>query len=321
MAVSTAPTPTSSTPLVLRTNSRRRRSDAVARWVFRLAALSTFLITLLIIGILLVDAVEYLTKLADTDDGLGSLFDIGWFPRRGIFDIGTLVVGTLIVTSIAMLIAVPLGIGAAIYLAEYARPRVRRVLQADHRSARRNPERRRSATSRSPSSTPNSWSNLFSGANRAFTLLAAGIGVGILTIPIIASVAEDSLRAVPMALREAAFGLGAQRHQTSFRVVVPAGISGIVAAFILGMSRAIGETMVVAIAAGAVGGGLFRLTPLEPGQTMTAAMAALGFGSDQVAGDDLAFQSLYFIGLLLFCMTFLLNFVSDRLVARVREVY
>ena len=123
-----------------------------------------------------------------------------------------------------------------------------------------------------------------------------------------------------MALREASFGLGAQRHQTSFRVVVPAGISGIVAAFILGMSRAIGETMVVAIAAGAVGGGLFRLTPLEPGQTMTAAMAALGFGSDQVAGDDLAFQSLYFVGLLLFFMTFLLNFVSDRLVAaRVRR--
>ncbi len=320
MAVSTATTPIASAPLVLRTNPRRRRSDALARWLFRIAALSTFLITLLIIGILLVDAVEYLTKLADTEDGLGSLFDIGWFPRRGIFDIGTLVVGTLIVTSIAMLIAVPLGIGAAIYLAEYARPRVRRfckpiievlagipsVVIGYFAIAFINPEL---------------VVNLFSGANRAFTLLAAGIGVGILTIPIITSVAEDSLRAVPMALREAAFGLGAQRHQTSFRVVVPAGISGIVAAFILGMSRAIGETMVVAIAAGAVGGGLFRLTPLEPGQTMTAAMAALGFGSDQVAGDDLAFQSLYFIGLLLFGMTFLLNSVSDRLVARVREVY
>ena len=87
------------------------------------------------------------------------------------------------------------------------------------------------------------------------------------------------------------------------------------------MSRAIGETMVVAIAAGATGGGLFSLDPLQPGQTMTAAMAALGFGSDQVAGDDLAFQSLYFVGLLLFLMTFALNFASDRLVARVREEY
>ena len=320
MAVATAPPSITPSTLILRTNSRRRRSDAGARWVFRLAALSTFLVTLLIIGILLVDAVEYLTKLADTDDGLGALFDIGWFPRRGIFDVGTLVVGTLIVTGIAMLIAVPLGLGAAIYLAEYARPRVRRICKPIIE-----------VLAGIPSVVigyfaiafinPNLVVNLFSDANRAFTLLAAGIGVGILTIPIIASVAEDSLRAVPMALREASFGLGAQRYQTSFRVVVPAGISGIVAAFILGMSRAIGETMVVAIAAGAVGGGLFRLTPLEPGQTMTAAMAALGFGSDQVAGDDLAFQSLYFIGLLLFCMTFLLNFVSDRLVARVREVY
>ena len=89
----------------------------------------------------------------------------------------------------------------------------------------------------------------------------------------------------------------------------------------VGVSRAIGETMVVAIAAGAVGGGLFSLNPLQPGQTMTAAMAALGFGSDQVAGDNLAFQSLYFVGLLLFIMTFVLNLVSDRLVSKVREVY
>ena len=117
-------------------------------------------------------------------------------------------------------------------------------------------------------------------------MLAAGIAVGILTIPIIASVTEDALRAVPMALREASFGLGAQRAQTTFRVVFPAGISGVVAALILGISRAIGETMVVAIAAGAVGGALFHLTPLKPGQTMTAAMAGLGFGSDQVAGNE-----------------------------------
>jgi phosphate transport system permease protein len=104
-------------------------------------------------------------------------------------------------------------------------------------------------------------------------------------------------------------------------VVVPAAISGIVAALILGVSRAVGETMVVAIAAGATGGGLFSTDPLRPGQTMTAAMAALGFGSDQVAGDNLAFQSLYFVGLLLFFMTLFMNFVSDKLVHRVREVY
>jgi phosphate transport system permease protein len=275
---------------------------------------------MLIVVTLLADAWEFVSQLADTDDGLGALNDIGWFPRRGIYDIGTLVVGTLLVTGIAMLVAIPLGLGAAVYLAEYARPKVRRfvkpiievlagipsVVVGYFAIAFINPEL---------------VTRLFSGANQAFTLAAAGIGVGILTIPIFATVAEDALRAVPLSLREASYGLGAERMQTTFRVVFPGAISGIVAALILGMSRAIGETMVVAIAAGAVGGGLFRLTPLEPGQTMTAAMAALGFGSDQVAGADLAFQSLYFVGLLLFFMTLLLNVVSDALVNRIREVY
>ncbi len=314
-------TPQASTPpLTLRTNPRRRRRDTAARWLFRAAALSTFAVTLLIIGTLLLDAWDFVSKLADSEDGLGALFDIGWFPRRGMFDIGTLVVGTLIVTSIAMLVAVPLGLGTAIYLSELAKPAFRRkvkpiievlagipsVVLGYFAIAFINPE---------------IVTRVFSSANQAFTLMAAGIGVGILTIPIIATVAEDALRAVPLVLREASYGLGAKRSQTAFRVVFPAGISGVVAALLLGMSRAIGETMVVAIAAGATGGGLFRLTPLQPGQTMTAAMAALGFGSDQVAGDDLAFQSLYFVGLLLFVMTFALNFLSDRLVARVREVY
>ena len=108
---------------------------------------------------------------------------------------------------------------------------------------------------------------------------------------------------------------------TTFRVVLPAGISGVVAALILGVSRAVGETMVVAIAAGAVGGGMFSTDPLQPGQTMTAAMAALGFGSDQVAGSGIAFQSLYFIGFLLLVLTLGLNVLGDRLVRRVREEY
>lgn len=304
----------------LTTGARRRRADAAARWGFRLGALTTLLVTLLIIFTLFADAWEFVTKLADTDDGLGALTEIGWFPRRGMFDIGTLFVGTLIVTGIGMLVAVPLGLGAAIYLAEYARSSVRRVIKPIIE-----------VLAGVPSVVlgyfaiaflnPEIVVRLFSGANKAFTLAAAGIGVGILTIPIIASVTEDAFRSVPLSLREASYGLGAERLQTTFRIVFPAAISGIVAALILGMSRAIGETMVVAIAAGAVGGGLFNFSPLEPGQTMTAAMAALGFGSDQVAGDALAFQSLYFVGLLLFVMTLLLNVLSDWLVNRIREVY
>lgn len=317
-------TTTPSPPVVaggsLRTNPRRRRADRRARWFFVAAAVTTFVVTVLIIVTLVVDAGSFLSKLADTEDGLGSLFDIGWFPRRGIFDIGTLVVGTLIVTGIAMMVAVPLGLGSAIYLSEYARPRFRRTVKPVLEILAGIPSVVLGYFAIAYIN-PNLIVKLFSGADKAFTLAAAGIGVGILVVPIIASVAEDALRAVPMALREASFGLGGKRSQTTFRVVLPAGVSGVVASLILGVSRAIGETMVVAIAAGAVGGGLFNMSPFEPGQTMTGAMAALGFGSDQVAGDDLAFQSLYFVGLLLFVMTLVLNLVSDRLVARVREIY
>ena len=304
----------------LRTNPKRRRSDTRAKWFFRASAGVTFIISLLILGTLIVDAWGYLDKLTDSTGGLGSLSAIGWFPRRGIFDVGTLVVGTVIVTGIAMLVAVPLGLGAAIYLAEYARPRTRRVLKPIIEVLAGVPSVVLGYFAVSYIN-PNLIVRFSDSADKAFTLASAGIAVGILTIPIIASVAEDALRAVPLSLREAAYGLGGKRWQTTFRVVLPASISGVVAALILGVSRAVGETMVVAIAAGATGGGLFNTNPLKPGQTMTAAMAALGFGSDQVAGDDLAFQSLYFIGLLLFGLTFLLNFASDRLVRRVREVY
>ena len=152
-----------------------------------------------------------------------------------------------------------------------------------------------------------------------FNLAAAGIGVGILTIPLVASVAEDAMRAVPMSLREAAYGLGARRITTSLRVVFPAAISGIVAALILSASRAIGETMVVAVAAGAPQAR--TIDPLDPGGTMTSAMVTLATGSDQVVGDNAAFQSLFFVGLLLFITTLLLNVVADAFVRRTRQRY
>lgn len=304
----------------LQINPRRKRVDRFVKYFFVLSAVTTFAVTVAIIATLLVDAIEFLQGLADTEEGLGALFSIGWFPRRGIFDIGTLVVGTFIVTGIAMLVAIPLGLGSAIYLSEYARPKIRKIIKPILEILAGVPSVVLGYFAIS-TINPNIIVPLFSGANAAFTLAAAGIGVGILTIPIIASVAEDALSSVPLALREASYGLGANRWQSTFKVVFPAAISGIIAALILGVSRAVGETMVVAIAAGATGGGLFSLDPLQPGQTMTAAMAALGFGSDQVAGNDNAFQSLYFVGLLLFFMTLFLNFVSDRLVNRLREEY
>jgi phosphate transport system permease protein len=159
------------------------------------------------------------------------------------------------------------------------------------------------------------------GATEGFNMAAAGIGVGILITPLIASVAEDAMYAVPRSLREASYGLGARKRTTSLRIVVPAAISGIVAALILGLSRGIGETMVVSIAAGATGGSLFSVNPCEPGQTMTAAMTALATGSDQVRGATLAFPSLFFVGLVLFVFTLVLNLVADRFVRRVRIHY
>lgn len=285
------------------------------RTVFTLAAVSTLTVTLLIIFTLFRDAWGFFLEVPK-----GDLWGIGWFPRRGMFDIKTLVVGSLMITGIAMLIAIPLGLGAAIYLSEFARPRARKVLKPVLE-----------VLAGIPSVVigyfaiafinPEIVTRLVGGANKAFNIASAGIAVGILTIPIIASVAEDALRAVPAALREASFGLGARRVPTTFRVVLPASISGVVAALILGISRAVGETMVVAIAAGAVGGGLFSTDPFQPGQTMTAAMAALGFGSDQVAGSGIAFKSLYFIGFILFVLTLFLNLLGDRLVRRVREEY
>ena len=280
-----------------------------------MAALTTLVVTVLIIYTLVKDAWGFFIDVPKKD-----LWSIGWFPRRGIFDIKTLVLGTLMVTGIAMIIAMPLGLGVAVYLSEFAAPRVRKVLKPIIEVLAGIPSVVLGYFAIS-FINPNIVTALVGGSNKAFNIASAGVAVGILTIPIIASVAEDALRAVPMALREASYGLGARRVPTTFRVVFPAAVSGIVAAMILGISRAIGETMVVAIAAGAVGGGLFSTDPFQPGQTMTAAMAALGFGSDQVAGSGLAFQSLFFVGFLLFVITLALNMLGDRLVRKVREEY
>ncbi len=218
-----------------------------------------------------------------------------------------------------MLIAAPLGLGAAIYLSEYARPRIRRTLKPILEILAGIPSVVLGYFALTWIS-PNLVQRLFEPPS-IFNMMGAGIGVGILVTPLVASISEDALRAVPQTLREASYGLGARRSATVIRVVIPAAVSGIVASLILGVSRAIGETMVVAMAAGAVGGGLFTANPLDPGITMTAAMASLAIGSDQVAGAGNAFQSLFFVGLLLFLITLVLNVASERFVRRVRQRY
>ncbi len=252
------------------------------------------------------------------DVDLGSLWSDGWSPRRGQYDLRTIVGGTLMVTAISMVIAAPLGLGAAIYLSEYAGARARRWLKPIVEVLAGIPSVVMGFFALNWIS-PNIVQRL-SGDATIFSMAAAGIGVGILVTPLVASIAEDAMHAVPSALREASVGLGARRMTTSVRVVVPAALSGIVAALIVGASRAIGETMVVAMAAGGTGSAQ-GFAPLEPGQTMTAAMASLATGSDQVKGAALTFEALFFVGMLLFLITFVLNLVSERFVRRYRSRY
>lgn len=248
-----------------------------------------------------------------------SLTSIGWFPRRGLFDLSTLLVNSLQISLVAMVVAVPAGLGSAVYLSEYAHPGVRRIMKPTLELLASVPSVVLGVFAIS-FITPTVLSTFFDDLN-FFNKLAAGIAVGLLVIPLIASIAEDALRAVPAALREASAGLGARKATTTLRVVLPAALSGIMAAAVVGFSRAIGETMVVTIASGGGDTSLFNTSLRGPGGTITSAMASLGLGTDQVAGNDLAFQSLYFLGAMLFCITLALNLIGNRIVRRLQEKY
>jgi phosphate transport system permease protein len=235
-----------------------------------------------------------------------------------MYDIRTVVTGSILITGIAILVAIPIGLSAAIYLSEYASPRVRRILKPVLEILAGIPSVVLgffALTFISPEIVQR-----FSDADQ-FNMLAAGIAVGILVIPLVASVSEDAMRSVPNAMREASYGLGARKISTTVRIVIPAAVSGLVAALIIAVSRAIGETMVVFVAAGATGGSLFSLNVLGPGQTMTAAIASQAAGTDQVVGEGLTFQSLFFVAMLLFITTLILNLIADRFVRRVRQSY
>lgn len=298
----------------LRGSPRRHRRERVIRAILLAAASLSVVISALIVWSLIGGAVSFVSQIV-----FDQLLADGWYPRRDEFGILTLIVGSLVVTGIACLVAVPIGLLSAIYLAEYAGHRARRVIKPILEILAGVPSVVLgffALTWLSPTIVQR-----VNPAASDFNLAAAGLGVGLLTIPLIASISEDAMRAVPRSLREAAFGLGARRVTTSVRIVVPAAMSGIVAAIILGVSRAIGETMVVAIAAGGSGGAQFTADPFDQGQTITAAMAALSTGTDQAVGGQAAFQSLFFLGLVLFVVTFALNQFGDYFVRRTRLRY
>lgn len=303
----------------LRGNVRRRRKEGIVRGILAAAALFSIGISVAIVVALIGRTITFLSAV-----DLGALLDGSWRPRQGQFDIPTLVIGSFLVTIIAMIVAVPLGLGAAMFLSEYATPRTRRWLKPILETLAGIPSVVIGFFALTVLN-PTIVQGVF-GATSTFTMMAAGIGVGILTIPLVASVSEDAMFAVPRALREAAYGIGARRRTVTTRVVVPAAVSGIVAAMILGISRALGETMVVAIAAGGTGNAARSWNPFVPGQTLTAAISSLAIGSDSVkagagAGGVNAFDSLYFVAILLFALTLLLNTVSETFVRRYRKVY
>jgi phosphate transport system permease protein len=298
-------------------SARRRRKERAVEAVLVAAAGLSVVISVAIVLALLFRTLTFVSKV-----DLGALWAGVWRPRQGQFDLLSLVYGSTVVTAIAMIVATPLGLGAAAYLSEYARPSIRRVLKPIIETLAGIPSVVIGFFALTVIN-PVIVQGIF-GATSTFTMMAAGIGVGILTIPLIASVSEDAMYAVPGALREAAYGIGARRRTVTLRVVLPAAVSGIVASLILGISRALGETMVVAIAAGATGNAERTLNPFEPNQTLTAAIASLAIGSDQVKtrGSGLnAFDALYLVGFILFVSTLLLNVISERFVRRFRRQY
>jgi phosphate transport system permease protein len=298
----------------LRGNPRRARKERIVKLIFQAAALLSIFISAAIVWSLAAETWTFISQVE-----AASLWTDGWFPRRGMYDIKTIVVGSFLVTGVALVIAIPAGLGTAVYLSEYARPRTRRILKPAIEILAGIPSVVLGFFALTFIS-PELVQRISEGAG-LFNLAAAGIGVGILTVPLVASISEDAMRSVPLALREASAGMGARRITTTVTVVIPAAVSGLVAAFIVAVSRAIGETMVVAIAAGATGGSQFTLDVFRPGQTMTAAMAAQAAGTDAVRGQALTFQSLFFVGLLLFLITLGLNLVAGRYVRRVRQKY
>lgn len=302
------------TPGDLAAPSRRRIRELAVKSIVTLAALVSVVISVLIIWSLFTEAWVFMSNV----DWAVTWGQIGWFPRRGIYDMPTLLVATFVVTVIAMIVAAPLGLGAAIYLSEYANPKARKFLKPTLEVLAGIPSVVLGAFAIA-FIAPNIVANI--GGDSGGSLMAAGIGVGILTIPLVASISEDAMRSVPRELREASSGLGARKVTTVTRVVLPAAASGLVAALIVATSRAVGETMVVFLAGGAADAALFNADPYEGGLTMTAAMASLASGTDQVVGEGLTFQSLFFVGLVLFGITLVMNMIGNALVSRVRESY
>ncbi|MGE5690178.1 MAG: phosphate ABC transporter permease subunit PstC [Pseudomonadota bacterium] len=294
------------------TAKRIRWGEALIKGLLALCALVSVATTVGIVVALLVPALEFFGEVSPLDYLTGTTWSPLFSPPS--FGVLPLVVGTLSVTLWACVVAMPCGVGAAIYLSEYARPRTRRILKPALE-----------VLAGIPTVVFGYFALTFVtpllrdiglGAE-IFNALSAGLVIGVMLIPTVASLSEDAMSAVPQALRDGAYGLGSNKLQVSLRVVVPAAVSGIIASFVLAISRAVGETMIVLLAAGQQP--VIDWNPLHAVETMTAFIAATGQGD--IPTGSLEYKTIFAVGLTLFVATLVMNIASIRLVRRYREVY
>ena len=297
----------------LRSSSNRVGEKVIRGTLFGASAFSIF-ITIGILWALAMPAIEFFRQVPIMDFLTGTR----WAPRfvPASFGVVPLIVGTLWTTTIALLVAVPFGLGAAVYLSEYAADKTRRRLKPVLELLAGIPTVVYGffAIEFVTRVVFKDWMDLDVGT---FSVLSAGLVMGVMIIPTVASLSEDALSAVPLAMRQGSFALGANKMQTTLRVVFPAAFSGVAAAIILGISRAVGETMIVALAAGNKPN--ISMNPLEGAQTMTGFIANAALGDSRVG--SIQYDTLFAVGLLLFMITLVINFISIRLVRRYREAY
>jgi phosphate transport system permease protein len=297
---------------------RRSRPRYGERLIVGLLFASAFLSVAVTAGIVVSLAIPTWEFLREVNIGR-FLTGTNWAPLFDPPEFGVLplVTATLTVTAVAMLVAVPAGLGAAAYLSEYSSRRFRKIFKPVLEVLAGIPTVVYGffALTFVTPLLQDIWP--FGHAPDIYNMLAPGLVMGVMILPTVASLSEDAMSAVPQSLRAGAFALGSTKRQTTVRVVFPAALSGIVSAGVLGVSRAIGETMIVLVAAG----GTPRLTfdPRQGAETMTAFIAAAGFG-DQPSGTT-GYKTIFAVGALLFIGTFIMNIFSIRLVRRFREVY
>ena len=305
---------TAATDIRLALRKRKRLHETAIQGVLFLCGALSILTTL---GIAYGLARESLSFFTHDQVSLVEFFTgTKWNPQIGQFGILPLVTSTLRTSTIAVVVAMPLGLSVAIYLSEYASPRARSILKPVLE-----------VLSGIPTVVYGYFALMFMtqllrslvGADtvQIYNTASAGIVIGILILPLVSSMSEDALSAVPRSLREAAYAMGATKWETATKVVVPAALSGIAAASMIAIARAIGETMVVAIAAGA--GPNFSFNPFDAAETMTGHIVRISGGD--LSYDSIDYNSIFAIGLMLFLMTLGLNIVSQRIVRRFREVY